>query len=111
MRTSNRSAAPLLLAATAAAWAIGMAAAAPALAEPGNPADPSPDPAASAALPVVSVIDGMWNQYVAPNATVPPNLVDTFEQFVPTTTQLRDFFGFIQQFRAPAPITPPTPLR
>jgi len=50
----------------------------------------------------------MWNQYVVPNAPVVPSPVGTFEQLIPTTTQVRDFFAFIQQFRGPASIYPPT---
>jgi len=83
---------------TAAAWGTGTAVAAP--------ADTNPVP------PVVSTIDGIWNQHVPPDAFGLLGPTDAFgrfvEPFVPTTTELRDFFGRLQQFRPPAPINPAT---
>jgi hypothetical protein len=55
----------------------------------------------------MSTVGGMGNQFIPPDAPR-PNPVGMFEQFVPTTTQFRDFFGFIHHFRLPASITPPT---
>jgi len=107
----------LLLSIAVAAW--GLAAAAPAVAEPGDSVDTSPAIADSTALPllravdpVITRVDGVWNQFVPPNAIVPWSPVAAFEQFVepfiPTTTQVGDFGRFIQQqFRSPATITPP----
>jgi len=116
MSTSARGvAASLLLAVAAAAW--GLAAAAPALAEPEDSAEISPAITDSTALPlmravdpVMARVDGIWNQFVPPNAIVPWSPVAAFEQFVqpyvPTTTQVGDFGRFIQQWRSPA-MTPP----
>lgn len=109
MATAIRSAAKLLLVATAAAgWALGVAAT-PAAAEPVDPDFTGPPVDGSEVLPVVGVIDGMWREYVPPNA-VPPGptgqINQLIEQFVPTTTQVRDFFAFIQQFRSPETIAP-----
>ncbi len=106
----------LLLSIAVAAW--GLAAAAPAVAEPGDSTDTSPAITDSTALPllravdpVITRVDGVWNQFVPPNAIVPWSPVAAFEQFVepfiPTTTQVGDFGRFIQQFRSPATITPP----
>ncbi|MEO3758545.1 hypothetical protein ABGB19_09720 [Mycobacterium sp. B14F4] len=118
MSTSARGVAPsLLLAIAAAVWGLAMAT--PAVAEPGDPADLGPAVADSTALPlmravdpVIGSVDGMWNQFVPPNAIVPWSPVAAFEQFVepfiPTTTQVSDFGRFIQQWRSPALITPPT---
>jgi hypothetical protein len=96
MRTSARSAASLLLAVAAAA-ALDTSARAAA-----QPADVDAS-GASPAPPVIRTIDGIWNAYVPPNAFVPRSPVGTFaEPFLPTTSQMRDFFGFIQQIRPPA---------
>jgi hypothetical protein len=110
--TSARSAALLFLAASAAAaWGIAFAAA-PAVAEPADSATTDPTTGDSTILPVTSVVEGIWNQYVPPNAAVLPSPigpVDQFvAQFVPTTGQVRDFFAFIQQFRPPATTTRPS---
>jgi hypothetical protein len=112
MSTSARSAAPLLLAASAAAaWGIGFAAA-PAVAEPTDSTTIGPTTGDSTVLPVTGVIDGIWSEYASPNAGVLPSPIGPVdhlvEQFVPTTTQVRDFFAFIQQFRPPATITQPS---
>jgi hypothetical protein len=103
MRMSARSAARLLLAAgAAAAWGIGFAAS-PAVAEPANSTTIGPRNGDATVLPVTSVIEGVWNEYVPANAGVLPNPIgpvdQVIEQFVPTTTELRDFFAFVQQFR------------
>ena len=106
----------LLLSIAVAAW--GLAAAARAVAEPGDSADTSPAIADSTALPllravdpVITTVDGLWNQFVPPNVIVPSSPAAAFEQFVepfiPTTTQVGDFGRFIQQYRSPATITPP----
>jgi hypothetical protein len=114
MSTSARSAAPLLLAASAAAWGIGFAAA-PAVAEPADSTTIGPTTGDSTVLPVTSVIEGILSEYMSPNAGVLPSPIgpvdQVIEQFVPTTTQVRDFFVFIQQFRPPAPITGPSASR
>jgi hypothetical protein len=115
MSTSARSAAPLLLAASAAAaWGIGFAAA-PAGAEPADSTTIGPTTGDSTVLPVTSVIEGILSEYVSPNAGLLPSPIgpvdQVIEQFVPTTTQVRDFFVFIQQFRPPAPITGPSVSR
>jgi len=112
MSTSARSAAPLFVAVTAAAaWGIVIANAAPAVAAPGDSTDTSPINGNSTVLPVTSTIENIWNAYVPPNLVVPPSTPGTFdrlaEQFIPTTTEIRDFSGFVQQFRPSAPITPP----
>jgi len=112
MRTSARSAAPLLLAAgAAAAWGIGFAAA-PAVAEPADSTTIGPTTGDSTVLPVISVIEGIWSEYLPPNAVVLPGPIGSVdravEQFVPTTTQVRDFFASVQQFRPPATITRPS---
>jgi hypothetical protein len=102
MITSARSAVLLLLAASASAtWGIGFGAAA-AIAEPANSTTIGPTTGESTVLPLTSVIEGMWSEYVPSSARVLPNIgpVDqVIEQFVPTTTQVRDFFTFVQQFR------------
>jgi hypothetical protein len=111
MSSSPRSAAPLILAlTTSVAWAIGVATAAPVVAAPGDSSidNSSPNGASTSVPPVIGVIDGVWNQYVVPNAPVAPSQIGTFEQFLPTTTQVRDFFSFIQQFRGPASIYSPS---
>ena len=101
MSTSARGTAPLLLAVTAAAWGIGMATAAPAAADPGDSAGAA---GASTVPPVITIIDGIWNAHVGPNAIVPQSPVGGFvQQFLPPPSQVRDFFGFIQQFRPPGP--------
>ena len=117
MSTSARGVVPtLLLSIAVAGW--GLAAAARAVAEPGDSADTSPAIADSTALPllravdpVIATVDGVWNQFVPPNAIAPFSPVAAFEQFVapviPTATQVGDFGRFIQQFRSPATITPP----
>jgi hypothetical protein len=117
MSTSARGVvASLLLSIALTGW--GIAAAARAFAEPGDSADTSPTSADSTALPllravdpVVTTVDGAWNQFVPPNAIVPFSPAGAFEQFVapfiPTTTQVGDFGRFFQQFRSPATITPP----
>ncbi|WP_156425378.1 MULTISPECIES: hypothetical protein [unclassified Mycobacterium] len=51
---------------------------------------------------MADVLEGMWKEYVPPNAMSPDPIgsADRFvEQFVPTTTQIRDFFVFLEQFR------------
>ena len=117
MSTSARSVAPSLLAIAALAW--GLATAAPAFAEPGDSADTNPATDDSTALPlmravdpVITRVDGIWNQFVPPNAIVPWSPVAVFDQFVepfiPTTTQVVDFGQFIQQWRSPTMITTPT---
>lgn len=99
----------LFLAGAATAWGIGFAAA-PAVAEPADtPSGPTTDEFIG--LPAASVVEGMWREYVPANAVPqgPIGQVDQLiEQFLPTTTQVRDFFVFIQQFRPPAPIIRPT---
>jgi ABC-type phosphate transport system substrate-binding protein len=112
MSTSARGIAPsVFLAIAAAAW--GLAAAAPAVAEPGDSADTNPTIAGSTALPlmravdpVMARVDDIWNQFVPPNAIVPWSPAAAFEQFVepfiPTTTQVGDVGGFLQQWRSPA---------
>jgi hypothetical protein len=110
MSTSARAAAPLLLAVSAvAACGIGIATATPAVAEPGDPSGAaSSDAGASTVPPVIDILDGMWNADVRPNAIVPRSPLAPFVQrFMPSTGQVRDFFGFLQQFRPPGPITPP----
>lgn len=115
MRTSARGVGPALLLAIAAV-ACGLAAATPAVAEPGDSADINPAPTDTTALPlmravdpVMARVDGIWNQFV-PNALVPWNPAAAFEQlvepFIPTTTQISDVGRFLQQWRAPA-MTPP----
>ncbi len=115
MSTSARSVAPSLLAIAAVAW--GLATAAPAVAEPGDSADTSSASGDSTALPlmravdpVITRVDGLWNQFVPPNAVGPWSPVGLFDQFVepfiPTTAQVGDFGRFIQQFDSPAMITP-----
>jgi hypothetical protein len=104
MSSSPRGIAPLLLAlTTCAVWAIGIASATPVVAEPGDSstANGSPSGTSTSVLPVIGVIDGMWNQYVVPNAPVAPGQLGPFEQLIPATAQIRDFFSFIQQFRSP----------
>ena len=110
MSTPARAAAPLLLALSAAtAWGIGIATAAPAVADPGDSGAASSNPGGSTVPPVITTIDGIWNARVRPNAIVPQSPVGTFvQQFMPSTGQIRNFFGFIQQFRPPGPITAPT---
>jgi hypothetical protein len=118
MSTSARGvASSLLFAVAAATW--GFASAAPAVAEPGDSADISPAITDATALPlmravdpVIGRVDGIWNQFVPPNAVVPWSPAAAFEQFVdpfiPTITQVGDFGRSVQQWRAPAMITPPT---
>ena len=118
MSTSASRVAPsLLLAIAVAAWVL--AAAVPAVAEPGDSADTSPTitdstdlPLMGAVDPVMARVDGIWTQFVPPNAIVPWSPAAAFEQFVepfiPTTTQVGDFGRFMQQWRTPAMITPPT---
>jgi hypothetical protein len=106
MSASARSAVPLFLAASAAAaWGIGFAAA-PAVAEPTDSTTIGPTIGDSTVLPVTGVIEGIWSEYAPPHAGVLPSSIgpvdQAVEQFVPTTTQVRDFFAFIQQFRPPA---------
>jgi hypothetical protein len=112
MSTSARSAAPLLLAAiAAAAWAIGFAAA-PAVAEPADSTTIGPATSDSTVLPVTSVIQGLWSDYVPANAAELPSPIgpvdQVIERFAPTTTQVRDFFAFVQQFRPPATVAGPS---
>lgn len=109
MVTSARTATRLLLAGTAAtACAFGVAIAS-AAAEPPDSDFTGPTFGGSDVPPVVGVIDGMWREYV-PADTVPPGTIgqidQLIDQFVPTTTQVRDFFSFIQQFRPPAGLAP-----
>ena len=104
--------APLLLAATVAVWAIGIGAATPAVGDTGASTDTSPAITPSSVRSFTGTFDRIWSQYVPPNSIVPQNPAGAFDQFIepfiPTTTQARDFFGFIQQFRPPAPVAPPT---
>ena len=82
MRTKARSAAPLLLASTAVAWAIFTAA--PAGAEPGGDSTvTSPTTGESTVLPVpISTFDRVWNQFVPPNPIVPQSPVAAFGPLV-----------------------------
>jgi hypothetical protein len=112
MSTSARSAASLLLAAgAAAACAIGFAAA-PAAAEPEDSTSIGTTTGDSTVLPVTSVIEGIWSEYIPPNAGAPSSPIgpvdQVIERFIPTNTQVRDFFAFIQQFRPPATTTKPS---
>ncbi|ULE31975.1 hypothetical protein [Mycobacterium sp. IDR2000157661] len=112
MLPSARSAARLLLAATAsAALAFGVAVS-PAAAQPADSEFTGPTIGGPDVLPVVGVLDGMWREYVPPNA-VPPATIGQIDglidQFVPTTTEVRDFFGFLQQFPRPGVIRQPAP--
>jgi hypothetical protein len=71
MSSSPGSVALLVLAlTTSVAWAIGIANAAPVVAAPGDSStdNSSPNGTSTSVLPVIGVIDGMWNQYVVPNA-------------------------------------------
>ncbi len=111
MNASARRAARLLLAAGAAAACglLGLAAA-PAGAEPADTAPIDPTTDQSNVLPVVGVIEGLAREYVSPDVVPasPLGPVNQFvEQFVPTTSQIRDFFTFLQQSRAPATINRP----
>lgn len=111
MSSTPRSIASLLLAlTTVAVWAIGIASAAPVVAAPGDSSTDigSPSGTSTSALPVIGVIDGMWNQYVVPNAPVAPGQLGPLEQLIPTTPQLGDLFALIQQFRGPASMQWPT---
>lgn len=77
---------------------------APAVAEPFDPAPPGPSAGASDVIPAVGVLEGMWRQYVPRNVAPPDQMgaVDRFfNEFVPTATQVSDFFTVIQQFRGP----------
>ncbi|WP_156426725.1 hypothetical protein [Mycobacterium sp. IS-3022] len=101
MDAPTRSAAKLLLAACAAASSLCFFAV-PAAAEPTDFVAPGPTTDESTVLPVADVLEGMWKEYVPPNAVSPDPIgsADRFvEQFVPTTTQIRDFFVFLEQFR------------
>ena len=115
MATPARNAALMLLAA-AVAWAI--LTATPAVAEPGDTGTATPTVGGSTALPlmravdpVVTRLDGIWNQFLPPNAIVPWTPVSAFQQFVepfiPTTTQVGDFAAVIQPFGPPVRNTPP----
>jgi hypothetical protein len=111
MNASTRGVARLLIAAgTAAAFAFSGLAAASAGAEPIDTAPIDPTTDQSNALPAVGVIEGLAREYVSPDV-VPANAlgpVNQFvEQFAPTTTQIREFFTFLQQSRAPATINRP----
>lgn len=102
MEVPTRSVARLLLAACAAAASAFCFSAVPVRAEPTDYAPPGPTTDGSNVLPVAGVLEGMWSEYVAPNAMSPDPIgsADRFvEQFVPTTTQVRDFFAFLEQFR------------
>lgn len=102
---ASRLNAPRLLAATCAVAAFGFfVAAVPAAAEPTDPGTPGPVTGASDMIPAVGVLEGMWRQYVPSNAAPPAQMGAVnrlFDEFVPTATQVSDFFTFIQQFRAP----------
>lgn len=117
MRKSARGVAASLPLAVAAAAAWGLATAAPAVADPGDSADTSPAIADSTALPlmravdpVITRVDGIWAEFVPPNANV-PSPVAAFDQFVepiiPTTAQIGDLGRFVEQFRPTAMITLP----
>ncbi|BBY42705.1 hypothetical protein [Mycolicibacterium celeriflavum] len=102
MDAPTRSATKLLLAACAAAASWFCFSAVPAGAEPTDFATPGPTTEESNVLPVADVLEGMWSEYVPPDAVSPGPIgsADRFiEQFVPTTTQIRDFFVFLDQFR------------
>lgn len=78
MRTLTRSAAPLLLAATAAAW--GIVTAAPAAGQPIDSTAPNPVPG----IPLhISTFDEVWDQFVPPNPIVPQSPVAEFGRYVP----------------------------
>ncbi|WP_326546888.1 hypothetical protein QGN32_01290 [Mycolicibacterium sp. ND9-15] len=97
-----------LLAACAAATFCGLVAAVPAAAEPVEPGPTGPTADASNVIPAAGVLEGMWREYVPRNAAPPAQMgaVDRFfAEFVPSATQIGDFFAFLQQFRAPATIT------
>ncbi|KUI11899.1 hypothetical protein AU193_01915 [Mycobacterium sp. GA-1285] len=103
---SSRLNAPRLLLATCAVAASGyFLAAVPASAEPTDTWTPGPATTASDVIPAVGVLEGMWRQYV-PRTVAPPDQMGAvdrfFTEFVPTATEVSDFFGFIQQLRPPA---------
>ena len=95
----SRNAGRLLVAVTAATtWALTTA----------IPAVAQPDTTTPTFPPVVNTIEGMWNTYVPANVIPPPRQAGSWrrfaEQFIPTSEQVRDFFGIIQEFRPPAPV-------
>lgn len=102
MKASRITARRLLIAACAVAASGFFFASAPATAEPFDPAPPGPSGGASDVIPAVGVLEGMWRQYVPRDAAPPAQMgaVDRFfDDFVPTPTQVSDFFAVIQQFR------------
>nr|WP_090345650.1 hypothetical protein [Mycolicibacterium malmesburyense]CRL78150.1 hypothetical protein CPGR_04538 [Mycolicibacterium malmesburyense] len=104
MKASRLTASRLLIAACAVAASGLFFAAAPAAAQPVDPVSPGPVAGSSDVIPAIGVLEGMWRQYVPPNAAPPAQMgaVDRFfNEFVPTPGQVSDFFGFIQQFRGP----------
>lgn len=105
MNASGRRTSRLLVALFTAAAFGSVVVAAPAAAEPTDSGVTGPASDASDVLPVARVLEGMWSAYVPRDAAPPAHIgaVDQFfEQFVPTTTQVGDFFAFLQQFRPPA---------
>nr|WP_090278760.1 hypothetical protein [Mycolicibacterium komanii]CRL74407.1 hypothetical protein CPGR_03642 [Mycolicibacterium komanii] len=104
MKASRLTAPRLLIAACAVAASGLFLSAVPAAAEPFDPAPPGPYAGSSDVIPAVGVLEGMWRQYVPRNAAPPAQMgaVDRFfDEFVPTPTQVSDFFAVIQQFRLP----------
>ncbi|MGE2720013.1 hypothetical protein [Mycolicibacterium celeriflavum] len=102
---ASRLTAPRLLIATCAVAASGLSlTAAPAVAQPADPVSPGPSAGSADVIPAIGVLEGMWRQYVPPNAAPPAQMgaVDRFfNEFVPSPAQVGDFFGFIEQFRGP----------
>ncbi len=105
MNASRFTAGRLLFALCAvAASGLFLAVAPSAAAQPSDIAPPGPGPTASDVIPAVGVLEGMWQQYVPRNVAPPDQMgaVDRFfNDFVPTATQVSDFFTIIQQFRGP----------
>ncbi|KUI33975.1 hypothetical protein AU197_04935 [Mycobacterium sp. IS-1590] len=105
MNASHLPASRLLSAACAvAASGLFVAVAPTAAAQPTDVAPPGPSTTASDVIPAVGVLEGMWQQYVPRNVAPPDQMgaVDRFfNEFVPTATQVSDFFTIIQQFRGP----------
>ncbi|UUO00361.1 hypothetical protein M4D79_15120 [Mycolicibacterium novocastrense] len=105
MNASRLTVSRLLFAACAvAASGLFLSAAPQAAAQPADIAPPGPSTTASDVIPAVGVLEGMWRQYVPRNMAPPDQMgaVDRFfNDFVPSATQVSDFFTVIQQFRGP----------
>lgn len=108
---ASRLTAPRLLIAACAVAASGLfLGAAPASAEPFDPAPPGPSTGASDVIPAVGVLEGMWRAYVPRDAAPPDQMASVdrfFSDFVPKPAQIGDLFRFLEQFRAPMPIPGP----